>query len=153
MSSEHDFDFLFGCWSVSHHRLRERGRGCTIWEEFAGTAETRPLLDGLCNIEEHTIAGTSVSGIALRTFDRSTRRWSIFWAGERTGRLEPPVFGRFLGNLGTFEGEDVDEGRLVRVKFLWDRSDANAPRWEQSFSYDDGEIWELNWQMNFSRDR
>ena len=42
-----DFDFLMGCWNVQHRRLRERLKGSTSWEEFAGTSVARPLLGGL----------------------------------------------------------------------------------------------------------
>lgn len=145
-----DFDFLFGRWTVRHRRLRERGATSDLWDEFTGTAETRPLLDSLCNIEEHCIPGQDFSGIALRTFDRSAERWSIYWASARDGLLQPPVIGTFSGDLGRFEGEDVDGGRPVLVRFVWDRSNADAPRWAQSFSYD-GATWELNWRMDFMR--
>lgn len=150
--SERDFDFLMGRWSVEHRRLRHRGEGCKDWDEFPGTAETRPLLGGLCNIEEHSVGGHGVSGIALRTFERAARRWSIYWASERLGQLEPPVTGEFSGVLGRFEGQDTDNGRPVLVRFIWDRSDPKAPRWEQCFSYDEGASWELNWQMDFRRE-
>jgi hypothetical protein len=45
-----DFDFEFGAWRVRHRRLRERLVGCTDWEEFPGTSETRPVLGGHGNI-------------------------------------------------------------------------------------------------------
>ena len=146
-----DFDFLNGCWQVHHRRLRDRGRGSQDWDEYCGTAETRPLLGGLCNIEEHCVEGESFSGVALRTFDPSSSQWSIYWVSARDGRLQPPVHGRFTGDLGRFEGEDSDGGRSVRVRFIWDRSNPEAPRWAQSFSYDDGRSWETNWIMQFER--
>ena len=77
--------------------------------------------------------------------------WSIFWISERDRTLQPPVHGGFAGSVGEFEGRDVDGGRLVHVKFVWDRSDPQAPRWRQSFSYDEGATWELNWLMEFQR--
>jgi hypothetical protein len=147
----HDFDFLSGCWAVLHRRLRHRGIGSDEWDEFTGSAETRLLLDGLCNIEEHRIAGHDFSGVALRAFDRQTQLWSIYWVSDRDGRLQPPVTGRFAGDLGDFTGEDVDEVRPVRVRFLWDRSQSVSPRWAQSFSYDGGSSWETNWIMQFER--
>jgi hypothetical protein len=146
-----DFDFLHGRWTIDHRRLGERGRGSNDWEEFTGTAETRPLLGGLCNIEEHAIDAADFAGVALRTFDPSTQRWSIYWVSERTGVLELPVVGEFVGSIGQFEGDDLDGDRPVRVRFLWDRTDVDAPRWEQSFSYDEGLSWERNWVMLFRR--
>jgi hypothetical protein len=150
MSAQHDFDFLFGQWTVRHRRLRARGGGCTDWEEFAGTAETRPLLGGLCDIEEHQIPGRDFSGVALRTFDPAKQLWSIYWVSARDGLLQQPVTGRFEGDSGRFEGDDSDDGRAIKVRFLWQRGDG-SPRWEQSFSYDSGLTWELNWVMAFQR--
>jgi hypothetical protein len=148
-----DFDFLHGRWSVHHQRLSERGQGSKDWQQFSGTAETRPLLDGVANIEEHCIEGVDVSGAALRIFDPSTGRWSIYWVSARRAVLEPPVVGSFDGAIGRFEAEDLDGDRSVRVQFLWDRTDLDEPRWEQSFSYDEGGSWELNWTMQFDRIR
>jgi hypothetical protein len=146
-----DFNFLLGRWNVRHRRLKQRGQSCKEWEELAGTAETRPLLDGLCNIEEHLIDGQDCSGIALRAYDRESGTWSIYWVSKRDGILQQPVRGAFDGDIGRFEGEDVDSGRPVRVKFLWDRNDPDEPCWQQSFSYDEGRTWELNWIMKFER--
>ena len=129
--------------------MRHRGTGCTDWDEIDGTADTRPLLGGLCNVEEHGIPGNS--GVAFRTFDPSALLWSIVWVSEIDGVVQPAVVGRFIGDLGLFEGEDIDSGRPVLVRFVWDRSDAMTPTWTQSFSYDAGDTWEVNWTMAFTR--
>lgn len=152
MSGCHDFDFVRGRWTVKHRRLRKRGLSSTEWDDFDGTVETRLLLGGLCNIEEHRIPGQDCRGIALRTFDRTTGLWSIYWVSERSGKMEPPVVGAFKDGLGTFEGEDRDGERPVRVGFVWDSTNPDEPRWRQSFSYDGGTSWELNWTMDFQRD-
>jgi len=150
MSGIHDFDFLHGDWIVSHRRLRHRGVNCRDWDDIEGSAETRPLLGGLCNIEEHQIPDQDFSGIALRTFDRAKQLWSIYWVSARDGLLQQPVIGRFEEGSGRFEGDDSDGGRPVKVRFLWQRG-GGSPRWEQSFSYDSGQTWELNWVMAFDR--
>ena len=58
--------------------------------------------------------------------------------------------GRFEGDTERFEGDDSDGGRAIKVRFLWERGDG-SPRWEQSFSYNSGLTWELNWVMAFHR--
>ena len=40
----HDFDFLFGSWTVLNRRLVERLKGSTEWEEFPSTCHARPVL-------------------------------------------------------------------------------------------------------------
>jgi hypothetical protein len=148
----HDFDFLHGRWTVRHRLLKARGAGSDEWVEHSGTAETRPLLGGLCNVEEHRITGRA-SGVALRCYDPAAKRWAIYWVGEGDGLLGPAVYGRFAGNDGVFESDDSLDGRPVKVRFLWRKLSPNSPRWEQSFSFDGGASWESNWIMEFERQR
>lgn len=151
MSGEGDFDFLHGQWSVTHRRLRERGAGSVNWETFGGTAETRPLVSKLGNVEEHVVPGQRFGGVALRTFSSVSSLWSIYWVSENDGELGPPVIGGFKGDVGVFEGDDQDCARSVRVRFTWQRIDSVEARWTQCFSYDGGKHWEPNWVMDFRR--
>jgi hypothetical protein len=90
--------------------------------------------------------------MAFRFFDPETSQWAIYWAdSRRPGRLDPPLLGAFSGDTGVFEGDDVFDGRPVRVRFIWSRVTTPAPRWEQAFSDDGGETWETNWVMDFTR--
>ncbi|MES2444210.1 MAG: hypothetical protein V4574_15390 [Pseudomonadota bacterium] len=146
-----DFDFLFGTWRVAHNKLRQRHAGSSDWDSFNGTAETRPLLGGIGNVEENHMPGDGASGIALRTFDLKRGRWSIYWMSSRDGLLQPPVVGRFEGGTGRFEGEDIDEGRPIRARFLWHPLTRDTCHWEQAFSLDSGATWETNWTMDFIR--
>jgi hypothetical protein len=51
---------------------------------------------------------------------------------------------------GVFECDDVLGGKLAKVRFEW-LSDPVTPRWQQSFSFDAGVTWRLNWTMAFER--
>ena len=57
----------------------------------------------------------------------------------------------FQGGVGLFEGEELFEGRPVRVRFEWSQMHTGAPRWQQAFSDDGGATWEVNWVMEFAR--
>jgi hypothetical protein len=81
-------------------------------------------------------------------FDLNRRRWSIYWVNTRTGVLFPPVHRGFVGSRGEFY--DEDEGRPVKVQFLWTVLDSDRAHWEQAFSLDDRN-WETNWIMEFRR--
>lgn len=146
----HDFDFLHGRWRVHHRLLKARGAGSRDWVEYQGTADTRPLLGGLCNVEEHRIKGRN-SGVAFRCYDRSAKRWAIYWVGDGDGLLGPAVHGGFQGSEGLFEGDDTYEDKPIKVRFLWRKLSPAFARWEQSFSFDSGKTWETNWIMDFSR--
>jgi hypothetical protein len=148
-----DFDFLLGRWRIRNERLVKRLQGCTEWETFEATADTSRLPGGLGNIGDFaTDHWPGFVAIAPRFYDPHTRRWSIYWATNRTGRLEPPVVGGFTGGVGVFEGPDEQDGRPVVVRFTWSDITPTAARWEQAFSPDDGRTWETNWIMAFTRE-
>lgn len=148
----HDFDFLLGTWKIRNRRLRERLQGSTEWLEFEAANVSRTTLAGLGNEDEfRTEYWPGFAGMSLRFFNPATRQWAIYWADSRRGTLEPPVFGSFSGNRGEFLGDDVFDGRPIRVRFTWSRVDTSRPRWEQAFSADGGQTWETNWVMEFER--
>jgi hypothetical protein len=145
------FDFLHGFWRVEHRRLARRGAGCADWDVFEGTVDCRPLMDGLANVEEHDLSARGKKAVGLRTFDLQRRTWAIYWVSSADGLLGEPVFGRFEAGAGRFYGVDLDEGRPVKVAFVWKDITEDSAHWSQAFSYDDGKTWETNWEMQFSR--
>jgi hypothetical protein len=146
-----DFDFWTGTWRIHNRRLRARLAGSTEWDEFEARGQTWPILNGLGNRDElRTGFWPDFVGMTFRFFDPATRQWSIHWADSRHGTLEPPVVGGFTGDVGTFYGDDVFEGRRIRVRFVWTR--APRVRWEQAFSTDGGTTWETNWTMDMTRE-
>jgi hypothetical protein len=83
-----DFDFLFGEWQMVNRRLEnpladEPGE----WQEFESTLETRPILDGLGNIDLYSApkfpGRGRFGGFGLRLFDPNEKVWRI-WCGGRT---------------------------------------------------------------------
>lgn len=152
--SHHDFDFEFGRWVVRHRRLRDRLVGCTDWDEFTGSSETRSILGGAGCIEENLIdlPTGQTHAIALRSYDAASDSWAIWWlSAADPHRLDVPVIGRFENGVGTFTALDSLAGRPVLVRFLWLQTSSSSPRWEQAMSGDDGESWETNWTMDFAR--
>ena len=145
-----DFHFLYGRWAVRHRKLAQRGVGSDVWDEFDGVSFTHGLMDGLCNVEENDFEGGG-QGVAFRSFDVERRVWSIHWVSSADGLVQPPVHGRFEDGVGVFLGDDLDAGRPVKVRFQWDAVAVGVARWAQAFSYDDGETWEENWVMSFTR--
>lgn len=146
----HDFDFIHGRWQVHNQRLRQRLAGSSDWELFEAQDECRPLLGGVGNLEEfHTDWDGGYEGLALRLYDPAASEWRIHWASNRSGRLDPPVLGRFENGVGTFYGNDVHQGQPVRVRFEWSHASTHGAHWQQAFSVDDGATWETNWHMWF----
>ena len=148
--SEHDFDYFAGAWTTRQHRLKARGVGSTEWEDFPSTLCMSLYLDGGATVDELWFPTKGWAGLTLRLFDREKRQWSIYWVSSKTGRLDPPVLGGFKGAHGEFFGKDVDDGRPVHVRYMWDKIDQDHARWQQAFFYD-GKGWETNWTADFTR--
>jgi hypothetical protein len=153
MSSPHDFDFFHGTWNVLHRRRTDFLDPGSDWEEFPGRSECRPLFAGAANIDEVDMPHLGAKGLTLRLFDPVREEWSLNWASSRSGTLFPPVFGRFQGPRGEFQGDDTYDGKDVRVRFVWSGISPTTARWEQAFSVDGGETWVTNWIMEFTRGR
>lgn len=154
MSNSIDFDFLHGAWNVAHAKLRSRLTGSDEWDQFAGTVTCLPTRAGLGNADDNWLLdpGGAYGAIAMRSFDPVDRLWSIWWLDLRhPRRLDPPVVGRFCDGVGTFDADDVLDGRPIVVRFTWADTDTPNPRWEQACSPDEGRTWEVNWRMSFHR--
>jgi hypothetical protein len=159
-TAAHDFDFLVGTWSSRQRRLTKRLQGNDDWETFPATIDCRTLPGG-AGVIESLIAPTwrrGWVGMALRTYNPVTDLWSIFWftndgggIDKTTGHLEPPVVGRFEGDVGLFECDDSFEGQPIRVQYQWTRQGADRAHWQQAFSPDGGKTWEVNWTAEFTR--
>jgi hypothetical protein len=153
-AARRDWQFVYGRWNVHHRRRVERLAGNDEWQEFSGTSDFRPLMDGLANVDDNTLdlPGDPYRAVSIRSFDPATGRWSIWWLdGRRPGVLDVPVVGGFRDGIGRFEADDTFDGRPIRVRFMWTRLDTESPRWEQAFSADGGQTWETNWEMDFTR--
>lgn len=154
-SASHDFDFIFGHWHVYNRKLRDNtDPTCDEWVEFDGRSEAFPLLDGIGHLDRiyapEPPDGPPFEGMTLRLFDPGDDRWRIWWSSTRVpGRLDPPMVGGFDDGHGVFFGDDVVDDRPIKLRFDW-HADPAGPRWEQRFSFDDGDTWVLNWVMSFS---
>ena len=150
------FEFLYGHWKVHNRKLRDvADPSCEDWVEFDASSEVFPILGGIGHVDRIYVPspsdGEPFEGFTLRLYEPSTETWRIWWSSTRApGRLDPPVGGRFVGEEGTFECDDVIDGRHVKVRFEWRANDV-APSWRQFFSYDEGASWTLNWEMNLTR--
>lgn len=158
--ASHDFDFLIGKWDISNRRLPKQLQDSNEWETFKATNHAHLLPGGIGNYDEFLPVGwrPGFVGMSLRAFNPQTQAWSIFWLTNRDGGidakthgLQPPVVGRFEGDTGLFYGDELWEGRPIKVRFEWTRLGPDAARWQQAFSADGGKSWEVNWVMELKR--
>ena len=146
----HDFDFLAGAWTLRNRRLKKRLVGSNDWEEFPAIDCAQLYLGNVVNVDELHFPTKGWAGVTFRNFDLEKRQWSIYWISSRAGVVTPPVMGGFSGDRGEFYGVDEDEGRPVKVRFLWIKQGPDHAHWEQAFSLD-GKTWEVNWVNELTR--
>jgi len=143
-----DFDFEHGSWHTSLHRRLRPLSGSDAWAEYAGTSLVRPLLGGLANVVELDVSGAEerIQGLSLRLFDVQQRRWTLNFSNAASGTLAAPMVGGFGGGpKGLFYGAEDFNGRAILVRFVIEVLGADRGRFEQAFSADGGDSWEVNW--------
>lgn len=142
-----DFDFLSGEWKIKHRQPKGTG-----WDEFEGEATVRGILGGVASIEELRIPARNFSGMGLRLLDIERKLWADFWVNAKSGVLgSTPAWGSFVDGVGTWDGDDVEDGKPVIYRGQWDQITPTSCRWFQAASYDDGKTWKESWIMHWTR--
>ena len=156
-SGLHDFDFLYGRWQVHHRKLKKRLANNHEWVEFEGTLFSQPLMGGYANVDDDRfdVPGGAYRGVAPRSFDAKTGQWSIWWMDSRspTAPMDPPVRGSFHNGIGVFYADATENGKAIRMRFIWSKITPMSCRWEQAYSPDSGKTWETNWVQDLKRVR
>lgn len=150
---QHDFDFEFGEWKAQLSRLDKPLLGSTTWLEYEGTSVVRKVWNGRANLGELEVRGAAgqIEGLSLRLYNPQTHQWHISWANARDGLVGEAMSGAFKDGRGEFFGEESFNGRVILVRFTFSDITARAFRFEQAFSGDWGETWEVNWKAVFTR--
>ncbi|GAB3834611.1 hypothetical protein [Kribbella italica] len=146
-----DFDFLNGHFDVVHRQLLKPLTGSDEWDEYAGTCSARTHFDGAISLDEMQFPTKGSYGLSLRLFDPVSEEWSIYWVNSTSYEVFPPVRGKWENGACWLVGEDTYDGRPILASYSWSDVTDTTAHWEQSFSADGGETWEVNWTMDFTR--
>jgi hypothetical protein len=149
----HGFDFLFGTWKT-HYMRRKPFSSNARWYSCYGSSTVKPFWGGAGNLEDGDLhcPNQYVRGVTLRTYHASTRQWFLYWGTEKGGLATGlPQVGNFNANgVGDFLAPDTYDGKPILVRYRWMQRNGH-PRFEESFSPDDGKTWELVWTTDYSR--
>lgn len=144
---QHDFDFEIGTWKTQLSRRLRPLTGSTTWVEYQGTSVVRKVWDGRANLVELEVDGPAghIQGLSLRLYNPDARQWSLNFSNSKGGTLSPPVIGAFRDGRGEFYGQETLDGRAIYVRFVISDITKATCRFEQAFSDDGGQTWEVNW--------
>jgi hypothetical protein len=147
------FDFLVGEWTVHNRRLRRPLADSDEWYESHATASSTTLHNGAISVDEMWYADEGFAGTSFRTYQPSEDLWTIYWVNSTNGHLQPPVSGRWgeAGQVFDAQGPDTYDGRPILARYRWHSITPESAVWEQAFSVDEGEAWETNWVMTWTR--
>jgi hypothetical protein len=142
-----DFAFLSGEWRIKNRRLKG-----DVWDEFDGEATVVGILGGVASVEELRIPARNFSGMGLRLLDVERKLWADYWVNGQGGVLSPPpAWGSFTQGVGSWDADEVEGGKPVIVRGVWDQITPTSCRWYQAVSADDGKSWQQNWVMHWTR--
>lgn len=147
------FDFLVGQWKVENKVLNERFVKSEDWYEFEASLKVEKRAFGQVDKFAGIRQNTYFEGMTLRIFNPETDLWSLYWTDNWTPVLQPPLIGGFKNGVGKFYAKDLYNGRSIDIRFIWRDCESIHPIWEQAFSIDGGKTWEINWVMNFEREK
>lgn len=150
----HDFDPLLGNFTFHLHYMLHPLTSSPDWTDMAGTGACYKVWNGraqLDTIELDGPNGSHMEGLTLRLYDPAARQWRLYWANSRIGRLDPPQVGAFRNGHGDFYTTDTINNRTTLIRFDWTRLTSGTPHFEQAFSPDGGQTWQVNWITNQTR--
>jgi len=145
------WDFLVGQWKVRNRRLRA---GSKDWQEFDSTLRNWTVLGGRGNVGDNwfEIPGDPFCGMSLRVYNDEKKEWLSWWvSGREPANIGPPLRGKFENGIATLVGDDVADGKPIKLRSQWTRTDTGSPHWIQATSSDGGKTWETNWVADFER--
>jgi len=150
----HDFDPVLGNFTFHLHYMLHPLTATPGWTDMTGTGACYKVWDGraqLDTVELDSSSGGHIEGLTLRLYDPQSRQWRLYWANNRIGRLDPPQIGDFRDGHGDFYTTDTINGEVVLIRYDWSRMISGTPHFEQAFSPDGGQTWEVNWITNQTR--
>jgi hypothetical protein len=150
---QHDFDFEIGTWKTHLKRLMHPLSGSKTWAEYEGTTVVRKVWDGRANLVELVATGPAghFEGLNLRLYNPESHQWSLNFANSASGTLTQPTIGEFRNGRGEFYDQETFNGRAIFVRFVISQISADSCHFEQAFSDDGGESWEINWIADDTR--
>lgn len=148
------WDFLQGKWKVRNRRLRERFANSKDWDEFDSTLNNWQVLGGRGNVSDIWFDGPDAprGSTNLRVYNDEKKEWMTWMLDSRAPtNISPALRGKFMPGTATFLVGYLLDGKPIRVRSQWTRTDTDSPRCEQAESADDGKTWEVNWVADLKR--
>lgn len=140
---QHDFDSLVGTWKAHTKYRAHPFAGSDTWIEFDGTENFQNIWGGAI-LELSGVARTKGPvGLMLYTYNPQSHQWSVYFASSKDGKVGLPNVGEFKNGRGEFFVQDTLNGKSLLNRYGWSQIASSSPHFEESWSSDGGQTWEL----------
>jgi hypothetical protein len=147
-----DFDFSIGNWRTHIKRRVHPLTGSTEWAQYDGISIVRAIWNGRASFGETEADGPAghLEALSLRLYNPHSHQWALSYASvggttSTASSLSIPTIGEFDRGRGEFYDTEAYNGRNILVRNRWSDITPNSIRFEQAFSEDGGQTWEVNW--------
>ena len=137
------FAFETGTWTMHERRLKDPFGNADWIEKDGSTHIVDPVWSGRASIGQLQLPGATpaFAGSLLRTFNPTTKQWSMYWADRETGRVAPPLIGALENGRATFYAQTDVDGVTALVRLVYSDITRASFRTEQAYSLDGGIHW------------
>lgn len=132
------FDFWVGEWNL------------TWGQDGKGTNSVKSIFDG-CVIQENFDGRPSIDllGMSISLYDARKEMWKQTWMDNGGGYFD--LFGKFEDGKMTLVCEKNFEGKPILLRMVFHDIKENEFVWDWERSDDNGETWEMRWQIFYQR--
>jgi hypothetical protein len=151
---QHDFDFNIGVWHTRIRFVLDPFSSSSESIVLEGTVTIRKVWGGEAQLEEIEADGPKGhwEGLGLFLYAPNAHQWSQSFINSQLGELGPPLIGEFHDGRGELFGPDTFKGKAILVRAVWSGIEANAHRYEESYSDDGGRTWKISLHAELTRD-
>jgi len=149
----HDFDWQFGDWKTTVHRLKHPLSGSNEWVTYTGTINVSKVWDGKAHLLVLNLVGPNgpLQALSLRLYNPDAHQWSTNFATAGGGTMSIPSVGEFKNGVAELYDQEDYNGRKVLVRLVLSQITPTHSHAEQFFSADGGKTWEMNWWNDDTR--
>lgn len=146
LKPEQYFDFWLGEWELTWEDTDgTEGRGTNHIERVLGGKVIKE------NFEAHSGAYKGFKGKSYSVYNSRTGEWKQTWVDNSGGYLD--FTGELDGEKRIFKRKGLSpQGKEILQRMVFYNISKNSLTWDWEISEDNGETWELRWQINYERD-
>lgn len=134
------FDFWLGEWELE---WGEEGRGTNVITKALDNCVILERFDGTPSIP--------LRGMSVSVYDARLGQWRQTWVDNQGGYLD--FDGEFVESKMVLSRSAIIDGQDVLQRMVWHEITDQGMLWNWERSEDEGESWQVLWQIRYTREK